>query len=103
MARVSPGTRLSYRAAERRFARSVGFNRWIMAAFVLIIGFMLWIGVLSDPSGKLRAPSVGSICYVVAVIGVAAFLAYSDRDRDSTGKNRKVRPEYRGRRNATAK
>jgi hypothetical protein len=59
-----------------------------MAAFVLIIGFMLWIGVLSDPSGKLRAPSVGSICYVVAVIGVAAFLAYCDRDRDSTGKNR---------------
>ena len=74
-----------------------------MAAFVLTIGFMLWIGVLSDPSGKLRTPSVGSICYVVAVIGVAAFLAYSDRDRDSTGKNRKVRPEYRGRRNATAK
>jgi hypothetical protein len=103
MARVSTGTRLLYRAAERRFARSVGFPRWIMAAFVLTIGFMLWIGVLSDPSGKLRTPSVGSICYVVAVIGVAAFLAYSDRDRDSTGKNRKVRLEYRGRRNATAK
>jgi hypothetical protein len=54
-----------------------------MDAFVLIVGFMLWIGVLSDPSGKLRMPGMGSIFYVAAVIGVAAFLAYADRNRDS--------------------
>ena len=46
---------------------------------------------------------MGSILYVVAVIGVATFLAYADRNRDSTGKNRKFRPGYKGRRNATAK
>jgi hypothetical protein len=53
---------------------------------------MLWIGVLSDPSGRLRMPGMGSIIYVAAVIGVAAFLAYADRNRDSAGKNRKFRP-----------
>lgn len=103
MARVSTGRRLSYRSQERRFAKSVAFPRWITVPFVLIIGLMLWIGVLSDPSGKLAMPGIGSIFYVVAVIAVAAFLAYTDRNGDSSGKNRKFRPGYRGRRNATAR
>jgi hypothetical protein len=64
---------------------------------------MLWIGALSDPSGKLRMPGMGSIFYVAAVIGVAAFLAYADRNRHSAGKSRKLRPGYKARRNATDK
>ena len=103
MARVSIGTRLSYRSQERRFAKSVAFPRWATVPFVLIVGLMLWIGVLSDPSGKLRMPGIGSIFYVAAVIGVALFLAYADRNRDSAGKNRKLTPGHKGRRNATAK
>ena len=103
MARVSAGTRLSYRSQERRFAKSVAFPRWITVPFVLIIGLMLWLGVLSDASGRLRMPGMDSIFYVAAVIGVAVFLAYADRNRDSAGKSRKFRSEYKGRRNAAAK
>ena|ERR1700676_2161122 len=102
MARVSAGTRLSYHSQERRFAKSVAFPQWITIPFILLIGLMLWIGVLSDPSGKLRMPGMGSIFYAAAVIGVAAFLAYKDRIRDSS-KNRKYRPRYKGHRSATAK
>jgi drug/metabolite transporter (DMT)-like permease len=103
MARVSLGTRLSYRSQQRRFAKSVAFPLWITIPFVLIIGLILWLGVLSDPSGKLRRPGIGSIFYVAAVIGVAAFLAYTDRNRDSAGKNRKDKRGYKRDRHATAK
>jgi hypothetical protein len=103
MARVSTGKRLSYRSQQRRFAKSVGFPRWITILFILIIALMLWLGVLSDPSGNLRTPGTGSVLYVVAVIGVAAFLAYMDRSGDSAGKNPKYKPGYKGRRNATAR
>ena len=103
MARVSTGRRLSQRARERRFANSVPFPRWVMAAFVLIIGLMLWLGVLADPLGDLRTPGLGSIFYVAAVIAVAIYLAYADRNRDTPGKNRRFRPQHRGRRGATAK
>jgi hypothetical protein len=103
MALVRRGTRLSYRSQQRRFAKSVAFPRWITILFILIIALMLWLGVLSDPSGNLRTPGTGSVLYVVAVIGVAAFLAYTDRNGDSSGKSRKYRPGYKGRRNATAK
>lgn len=95
--------RLSYRSRERRFAKSVAFPRWFTVPFALIIGLMLWLGVLSDPSGHLRTPRTGAILYVVAVIGVAAFLAYADRNRDSTGKNGNVGPGYKGRRKLPAK
>jgi len=40
---------------------------------------MLWMGVLSDPSGKLGMPGMGSIFYVAAVTAVAAFLASGAR------------------------
>ncbi len=85
MARARVGTRLSYRSRHGRFAKSAWFPRWIKLPFVLIIGLMLWVGVLSDPSGKPRLPGMGSILYVAAVIGVAVFLAYADRNRDSPG------------------
>jgi hypothetical protein len=59
----------------------------------MIIGFVLWMGVISDPSGKLRTPSIGSIFYVAAVIGVAAFLAHSDRHRALRWKERETQPK----------
>jgi hypothetical protein len=102
MARVSAGTRLSYRSQERRFAKSVSFPLWITVPFILIIGLILWLGVLADPSGHLRTPGAGSILYLVAVIGLAAFLAYTDRNRDSSRKNQGYRPGYK-RRDANAK
>jgi len=69
----------------------------------MIIGLMLWIGVLSDPSGKLRMPGKGSILYVGVVIGVAAFLAYKEWSKDSAGKNSRFRSGYKGRPSATAR
>jgi hypothetical protein len=47
--------------------------------FILIIGLILWYGVLSDASGHLKAPGPDSILYLAAVIFMAAFLAYRDR------------------------
>ncbi len=58
-----------------------GFPRWITIPFILIIGSILWIGVLSDSSGHLAVPDADSILYVVAVIGVVILLAYADRGR----------------------
>jgi hypothetical protein len=53
--------------------------------FVLIIGLILWLGVLADSSGSLTVPAAGPIIYVVAVIGVAMLLAYVDRRRNGSG------------------
>jgi hypothetical protein len=55
----------------------------------MIIGLILWVGVLSDSSGRLTMPGTGSILYVAAVIGIAALLAYADRKRNPPPKNRK--------------
>lgn len=67
----------------RRFAKSGTFSRWMAIPFLLVIGLILWLGVLSDPSGQLNAPGAGPILYLVAVIAVAAFLALMDRNGDS--------------------
>jgi drug/metabolite transporter (DMT)-like permease len=91
MARLKAGISISHRSRDRRLVKSASFPRWITVPFVLIMGLILWLGVLSDPSGKLRAPGTGSILYVAIVIGVAGYLAYADRSRDSSGKNRKFR------------
>ena len=72
-------TRVYYRSQERRFAKSAAFPEWITIPFVLLIGFMLWIGVLADPSGKMRRPSIGSILYTLAVIAIAAFPSFQRR------------------------
>jgi hypothetical protein len=102
MARISRPARHSYRSRQRRFAKSARFPRSITVAFILIMGLILWLGVLADPSGHLRRPGVGSILYLAGVIGVTAFLAYADRN-GSSGRSRKYGPGYKGRRHATAK
>jgi hypothetical protein len=68
---------------------TAGFPRWITVPFILIIGLILWIGVLSDSSGHLTVPDEDSILYVVAVVGVVILLAYADRRRSLSGKGRK--------------
>jgi len=51
--------------------------RWVTITFLLfllIVGLILWIGVL-------QMPGIDSIIYVAAVIAIAAILAYADRKR----------------------
>ena len=74
------------RSRKQSFANSAVFPRWMLAAGVLLIGFMLLLGALSDASGRLRAPGLGSVLYMAAVSGVAAFLIYSGR-RGSVTRN----------------
>jgi hypothetical protein len=52
--------------------------QWLWGAFVLILGLMLWLGALSDATGELRMPGVGSIFYFAVVIGLAALLVRRD-------------------------
>lgn len=96
MARVGK-TRLSYRAQLRRFARSAPFPRWITVPFISIIGLILWLAVTSDPFGRFATPGMGSILYLVLVVGVAALLAYPERDEDSGGKDHKSRSAHKRR------
>ena len=64
---------------------------WIAAVLLAVVGLsILSVRVLSG----LKSPGLDLICYLIAVIGVAAFLAYSDHRRDSAGK----RPQSQGER-----
>jgi len=69
------------RKAGERPVVPTSFPRWVTIPFVLIIGLILWIGVLSDSSGHLTIPATGSIVYVVGVIVISGLLAYADRKR----------------------
>ncbi len=79
MARPTKGTGSSFHG-EAGPSKSMPLPRWITIPFILIIGLILWVGVLSDESGHLTVPGIGSIVYVAAVICIAAVLAYLDRD-----------------------
>ena len=85
-------SRVSPRPRKRSFVESVEFPRRVVGAFVLIIGLVFWLGAISDAAGMLWIPGVGSMCYFAAVIGVAAFLVYGDRNRRSTGKDCRLQP-----------
>ena len=61
--------------------RNMPLSRWIAVAFVMLIGLILWIGVLSDESGHLTMPGTDAIVYVAAVVLVVGGLAYWDRRR----------------------
>ena len=76
MARPTGAKELIFRGAA---GRNAVFPRWLTIPFILIIGLILWIGVLSDSYGH---PDVDSILYVAAVIPVALLLAYVDRKRN---------------------
>jgi len=98
----STGTRLPYLTQERRVTKSVAFPRWILAVVFLIVGFILWTGVLAGASGKLRIPRVDSLFYVAAVVAMTAFIAHADRKRESAGKSCKFKSGDKPRR-STAK
>ena len=66
---------------KQSFANSAVFPRWMLAAGVLVIGFMHLLGGLSDGSGKLMMPGTRSVLYMSAVIGIAVFLVYAGRSR----------------------
>ena len=88
MARPTGVTKFVRDEAERNASEGPAglarFPRWMTISFVLIIGLILYVGVLSDSSGHLVIPAIGSIFYVAAVIGTAARLAYIDRRRDDS-------------------
>jgi hypothetical protein len=89
----------SDRAQMRHFATSVTFPRWLTVPLVLLISLVLWLGALQDPLGNLKPPGIGSFLYVVAVIGVATFLACAGRN----GKNRKHTGTFKSRHKADLK
>jgi len=67
-----------------RGRRVTSFPGWLTVLFVLAIGLILWIGVLSNSSGHLTMPGTDSILYVAAVIGAVVLLAWSDLKRGAS-------------------
>lgn len=84
MSKTKTKVGMLYRRRKRDFAKSVEFPRAVVAASVLLIGFMLLLGALSDASGRLRMLDIGSALYLAAVIGIALLVVYSGRTQDST-------------------
>jgi hypothetical protein len=89
----------SYRFAAERPVRPAAFPRWVAVSFILLIGLILWVGVLSDSSGNLTMPGLDSILYVASVVCVAIVLAYADRKRNGSRKDRRDGTGYKGRPN----
>jgi hypothetical protein len=67
------------RPRKRTFAESVKFPRWIVSVSVLIIGFVFWLGAVSEGGGA-KMSGLGSALYFAAVAGVAAFSLYGRRN-----------------------
>jgi len=65
------------KARSRSFVSSVGFPRPVVALGVLIIGFMLFLGAISDAAGNLTRPGVVGFIYLAALISLAVYLFYS--------------------------
>jgi hypothetical protein len=74
------------RPRKRTLAESSGAPRWVVAVGVLPIAFALWLAVLSDGSGNLRKPGLGSLLFLAAVTGVASFLIYTAQTGHSAEK-----------------
>jgi hypothetical protein len=72
-----------------RGRRTASFPRWLTVLFIVAIGLILWIGVLSNSSGYLAIPGTNAMLYVAAVICVAVLLAWSDRKRRASEKRHK--------------
>jgi hypothetical protein len=74
----------SFHSPRRTFAETAEFPQWMLVGGILLVGFLLLTGALSDASGKLSKPGLGSVLYMAALIGVGAVLLYSGRHRRST-------------------
>jgi hypothetical protein len=81
---------MSAGSRKRSFEKTVEFPRWIVAASILLIGIMLLLGALSDASGRLKIPGVGSAFYLSLIIAIAAIVIYSCRR--SSQKDRRDSP-----------
>jgi hypothetical protein len=88
MTQIHKRIKFSYRTPKEHFSASVAIPRWIRIPFILIIGLILWFGVLSDSSGSDMRPAMDSILYVGVVVCIAILLAYADRKRSGSGKRR---------------
>lgn len=69
------------RARKRSFAESVEFPRWVVSVSVVIIGFVFWLGAVSESGARMRVSGLGSALYFAAVAGVAAFSLYGWRNK----------------------
>ena len=76
------------RPRKRPLAESLGLPRWVVAVGILPIGFVLSLAALSDASGTLTMPGLGTAFCLTAIAGVAAFLIYAAGSRPPTGNNR---------------
>ena len=72
-----------FRPPKRSFAESVEFPRWVVCVAVLIIGFVFWLGAVSDNTGKLLKLGIGSILYFAAIAGMAACSLYAGSERNA--------------------
>lgn len=65
----------------------------MMAAELVLVGFILWLAVFSDASGKVELHGPGavifSLIYMAIVLGVAVFLIYLGRSRRAGGRGRR--------------
>jgi hypothetical protein len=76
-------------SSSKRPAGPSPFSRWLTVVFLVIIGLILWVGVLSNSSGQLTMPGADSLLYVAAVIGAVALLARADSKRKNRSRDEK--------------
>jgi uncharacterized membrane protein len=91
MSRSKTRATLSSRVRKRRFIETVEFPRGLLTIVVLLVGFVLLVAGLSEPSGELKKPGLGAYIYIAAVVGVAAYLLFAHRKGHSVGKRRPER------------
>ncbi len=85
------------RARKRSFAESVEFPRWVVSVSVLIIGFVFWMGAVTDDTGKLLRVGIGTLLYFAAVAAPAAFSLYGGVGRAARRAPHDRRFRFRGR------
>ena len=68
------------RASRKRRIRNLEMPRWrtVLAAFVLLIGLMLLLAAIAEPSGYLRPIGLRGGVYMVAILTCAFLLGYLD-------------------------
>ena len=66
---------------KRRLAKSVALPHWLVSTVFLITGFLLWAGALSDTSGRLRTPGIGSVLYLIALAAIAGSMLHGEPSR----------------------
>ena len=66
---------LASRGRRRSIAGSVEFPRWVVSAGIVLIGFMLFLALISNPEGTLRKPGIAEYLFLAAVIAVGVGVA----------------------------